>query len=82
LVLEKPKSDLGAEELIDAHVAVGGKQFLGAGSGEGVLESADIRFLAASAAVQGEGGDARTLAAGENRFRCRYLRRRVGDDEA
>ena len=32
--------DLGAEELVDAHVAVGGEEFLGAEEAEGVFEVA------------------------------------------
>ena len=73
--------DLGAEELVDAHVAVGGEQLLGADEAEGVVEVGGHQVLAAFAAVEGEGGDAGALAAGEVGEHAVVLVVGVGDDE-
>ena len=73
--------DLGAEELVDVHVAVGGEEFLGADEAEGVVEVAGHEVLAAFAAVEGEGGDARALAAGEVGEHAVVFVVGVGDDE-
>jgi hypothetical protein len=73
--------DLGAEELVDVHVAVGGEEFLGADEAKGVVEVGGHEVLAAFAAVEGEGGDARSLAAGEVGERAVVLVVGVGDDE-
>ena len=73
--------DLGAEELVDGHVAVGGEEFLGADEAEGVVEVGGHEVLAAFAAVEGEDGDARALAAGEVGQHAAVLVVGVGDDE-
>ena len=73
--------DLGAEELIDAHVAVGDEEFLGADEAECIFEVGGHEVLAAFAAVEGEGGDARALAAGEIGEHAVVLVVGVGDDE-
>jgi len=73
--------DFGTEELVDAHGAVGGEEFLGADEAEGILEVGGHEVLAAFAAVEGEGGDARALAAGEVREHAVILVVGVGDDE-
>ena len=59
--------DLGAEELVDAHEAVGGEQLLGAEEAEGVVEVGGHEVLAAFAAGEGEHGDACAGTAGLDR---------------
>src|SRR5205823_9585192 len=53
--------DFGAEELVDAHVAVGEEEFLGADEAEGVAEVSGHEVLATLAAVESESCDARAF---------------------
>ncbi len=81
LGLGEAEVDLGAEHLVDAHVAVGGEELLGAEEAEGVFEVGGHGILPAFAASEGEDGDAGAEAAGVVREHAAVFVVRVGDDE-
>ena len=73
--------DLGAEELVDAHVAVCGEQFLGADEAERVVEVGGHEVLAAFTASQGKHRDTCPLAARFVGEHAAVFIVRMGDDE-
>jgi hypothetical protein len=78
--LGEAEVDLGAEELVDAGVAVVGEQLLGAEQAERVFEVAGDGVLAAFAAGEGDVGDAGAEAAGVEGEHAAVLVVGVGDD--
>ena len=72
--------DFGAEELVDAGVAVGGEEFLGAEESEGVFEVSGDGVLATFAAGEGDVGDTGAKAAGVEGHHAAVFVVGVGDD--
>ena len=73
--------DFGAEKLVDAEVAVGGEQFLGAQQAERFVEVGGHQILAAFAAGEREHRGAHAVAARFVREHAAILVVRVRDDE-
>ena len=80
LGLGEAEVDFGAEELVDAGVAVAGEQLLGAEEAESVFEVAGDGVLSAFASSEGEVGDAGSEAAGVESHHAAVFIVGMGDD--